>query len=201
MTKDEEIRLKAFEEKCVELEGQGFIRKNLMVSALKANFGSLVVMLPIIILFVLLFFVVNHGRNEYGFINLLICYVVFIVLIVIHELIHGICWAICNEKHWKSIDFGFNVKALAPYCTCSETLTKKQYIVGAVMPTLILGFLPAILSVIIGNVSMLIVSVFMIIGGGGDFLMIINILKFKPEAKEIIYYDHPTEIGTVAFYK
>ena len=40
----------------------------------------------------------------------------------------------------------------------------------------------------------------MIIGGDGDFTIILKALRDHP-GKEALYYDHPTELGVVVFEK
>lgn len=203
LSKGEQKRLAIFESKADELQSQGYKMQKLIISPFKANVFSFLITLPFV--FVEFFLFLANMKNEFTADSLLsgliLGYILFIISIFLHELTHGITWAIYCKQHWKSISFGFNVAALAPYCSCSETLTKSQYIIGALMPTLLLGFLIGIVSICTGSFALLMSSAFCIIGGGGDFLMIINILKFKTDAKEILYYDHPTEIGTIVFYK
>lgn len=62
-----------------------------------------------------------------------------LMLTVVHELIHGITWGIFAEKHFQSINFGVIWKMLTLYCHCSVPLKKWQYVLGAAMPTLVLG--------------------------------------------------------------
>ena len=39
----------------------------------------------------------------------------------------------------------------------------------------------------------------MILGAGGDMIIVKNILAYKTEAKDILYMDHPTQAGGVIF--
>ena len=43
-------------------------------------------------------------------------------LIIVHELIHGITWAIFAKNHFHAIDFGIVWSTLSPYCTCFKPL-------------------------------------------------------------------------------
>lgn len=207
LTEKEKKRLEIFEAKAKELEEQGYTMKKLMISPFAANVGSLLTTLPFVILYTAIYFLVNGFsamkifNDSYNtLVRLLLVYVIWIALIVVHEGIHGFTWRLCT-KDKSSISFGFNKAALAPYCTCSRPLTKSQYIIGALMPTLILGFLLGAVTIVSGNGLLFFVACLMFIGGGGDFLMVLNMLKTKVPSKDVLYYDHPTEIGSVVFYR
>ena len=68
------------------------------------------------------------------------------------------------------------------------------------MPGVILGIIPSIISVFTGNVLFLVFGVLSILGAGGDFLIILVILKHKIN-KDAVYLDHPTQLGLVCFEK
>ena len=168
----------------------------------EANLLAILTTLPFILIFGILFFVVNRGvAIELSLGVELIAFASFITLVVIHELIHGFTWGLFAKNHFKAISFGVVWKSLNPYCTCSDPLTRTQYIIGSFMPTLILGFGLAIIATILGNFAMWCVSAFMILGGGGDFLIILKILKYKTQSKDVMYLDHPYKIGLVVFEK
>jgi hypothetical protein len=118
--------------------------------------------------------------------------VMFLVGIVIHELIHGLTFAIFAKNGFKSIKFGVLWKMLTPYCHCSEPLKRNHYIVGLMMPTLLLGIIPAILSIIIGSTILLIFGILLISGGAGDLLLILSLRK---EQKDILVEDDPSAVG------
>ena len=105
-----------------------------------------------------------------------------IILIVVHELIHGITWAVFAKNHFRSIDFGVIWKMITPYCTCSEPLKKWQYITGGAMPTLILGGGLTAVAAACSSFPLLFLAVIMIFGGGGDIFIILKMLMFAPEA-------------------
>ena len=123
----------------------------------------------------------------------------FLFLIIAHELIHGITWSIFTPNHMKDIEFGVIWSAVTPYCTCGQPLSKKQFIIGAAMPTLILGFGLGIVSIMTGQLMMFLLAEAPILGGGGDFPIIIKLLRFNSDRKEQLYYDHPYECGLVVF--
>ena len=67
------------------------------------------------------------------------------------------------------------------------------------MPFAVLGIIPMIVSIIIGNPSILFMSIVMAGSAAGDIMIIQSVLSYKSSAKEIVYMDHPTEAGCVVF--
>ena len=202
LTKAEQLRKERFKAQKAELEAQGYRTEDLTIGLVYANVMAIVLGLPVVIILGICFFLrlnyapVNGETGLYGF--LLFC-VVFVILIFVHELIHGIFWSISAKNRWKSISFGFIAKYLTPYCTCSEPLGKIQYIIGAVMPTIILGIFPALAAIATGSVFLFVIGAVMIFAGGGDLTIILKLLRHKSGGKDTIYIDHPYQAGLVAF--
>ena len=67
------------------------------------------------------------------------------------------------------------------------------------MPTLILGILPAVFAILAGSLPLFLFSELMILGGGGDLLIIGKLLLYRSRGKEVLYYDHPYACGLTAF--
>ena len=153
LSKGEEKRKKLYEEKKKELIEQGYEEKDLTISVVYANIMALVLGLPIIIFLFIIFIYQNQsGVYRFSFKEPILFLVVFAILIVLHELIHGITWSIFAKNHLKSIEFGLIISSLTPYCCCKDMLTKSQYIVGGIMPTVVLGIIPALISIFTGSV-------------------------------------------------
>ena len=76
-----------------------------------------------------------------------------------------------------------------------------QYILGGLMPTLILGFGLTAVSCLFHSLFWLIISELLILGGGGDFIIALKILLHRSKGKDTLYYDHPYECGVVVFEK
>ena len=202
LSKAEEKRKKLYEEKKKELIAQGYEEKDLTISVLKANVMAFVLGLPIIILLLILFIYKNQsGIYTFSIYGPVVFLVIFAVLVVVHELIHGLFWAIYAKDHLKSIEFGFMVSSFTPYCCCKDMLTKYQYIVGGIMPTVILGIIPAIIAIFTGSVFWFIMGELMILAGGGDLTILLKLLRYKSNKKEILYMDHPYECGLIVFEK
>ena len=122
--------------------------------------------------------------------------VAMIVGIVIHELIHGLTWACFAPSGWRSISFGVMWKMLTPYCHCNEPMRPRPYIMGALMPLIVLGIVPAIACLLSGSLFMLIWSIFFIAAAAGDIWMAWLLTK---ESADCTVLDHPSEAGFYVF--
>ena len=213
LTKKEQKRLEIINQKKEKLEAEGYEYSEKLFSALFVNIVSVLVMLPYAALMAGLFVFVNLSdespiesfrlRNFFPSSSAFcLAYIGgVIVMMIIHELIHGICYANSSSGGWKSVEFGFNTSAFAPYCVCLEPLTKKAYILTMLMPTVILGFIPCILGSVIGNSFIFLLGLTLVFGGGGDFLMTYNLLKVKTKGLDAMFIDHPTEVGSMIFMR
>ncbi len=200
LSKAEARRKQALEVLESQMKEQGYQIKELKISALRANVVAMVISAPFWLAF-LVPFVILHGNPFAQDYNALLFVLAMIAGIVIHELIHGLTFAIFTEKAWKSIEFGIIWEYMTPYCTCSEPMKKGPMIVAAIMPTIVLGFLPAVLGIITGKWVIMFFAIILIMGGGGDMMIILNILKYRSKGKEVLFLDHPYEIGTIVFEK
>ncbi len=202
LTKDEQARKSEFENLKSSLEEQGYKSDDLTIGILYANIMAFALGIPIIILLGIVFLNKNHSVGGYfETLNVFKFLAIMIVLIVVHELIHGVFWSMFAKKHWKAVSFGFIMKYLTPYCTCKEPLKKYEYIIGALMPTIILGIIPSLISIFNGSAMLFSLGAIMILGGGGDLTIIIKLLCYHSNKENTIFIDHPYKLGLVAFVK
>lgn len=200
LTKAEARRKEALEKLSEQMQAQGYKTVELKIGVLEANMLALVIAAPFM-LAAIIPYVLLHGNPLAQDYSQGLFIVSMLVGIVVHELIHGLTWSFFAEEGWKSIEFGVIWQYLTPYCTCSTPMKKRPMILAAIMPTIVLGFLPAVLGLILGQALPLLLGVVMIAGGGGDMMIILNILKYRTEAKEVLFLDHPYEVGTFVFEK
>ena len=206
LSKAEQKRKEQFDIKVEELAKEGYEKSDLTIGVVKANILAVIIAIPVIILMVVIYLAVNPPQSMLGGrLNLafapLIIFPSFILLTVLHELIHGATWAIFAKEHFKSISFGVIWAMLTPYCTCNELLKKWQYIIGAIMPTIFVGFLPAVFAILYHNPTLLFISMIMVAGGGCDAIIAAKLLMYRPKSIECMYMDHPYECGMVVFEK
>ncbi|MBR5973751.1 MAG: DUF3267 domain-containing protein [Clostridiales bacterium] len=192
-----------YEELVAEMDQKGMEARLEKISIVTANvFGVLVFFIVGAISFALFYLI--HGREALGnymgvegSAKLLLFVVVYAVTIFVHEFIHGFFWHFPCEGKWKSIDFGFNPKCITPYCHCREALNLKQYLWGALAPTVFLGIVPIIVGLVIADAFVLLIGVVGVVGGCGDLMVIWTLRKHK----DCMLFDHPYEVGYAYFVK
>ena len=163
----------------------------------KANVFAIVIMVVSAVVLLVPFFLIWHGRKDIvelfaGPTEWFIVLPVIVVGIVVHELIHGLTWACYAKRGWKSISFGVMWKMLTPYCHCDEPLSIPGYMMGAMMPCIVLGIIPSIVALFIGSLPLLVWGIFFISAAAGDIWM--TWLLTKEDPKNMVL-DHPTEAG------
>jgi hypothetical protein len=70
-------------------------------------------------------------------------------------------------------------KLCTPYCICLEKIKVKHFRIAAIMPMIILGIIPTIVFLFIGNIFLFIYSMIFIAGGAVDMLFILKTVKEK----------------------
>jgi len=122
--------------------------------------------------------------------------IVLVVGIIVHELIHGLTWGLYAKSKFKSISFGVMWKMLTPYCHCSEPLKVPHYAIGALMPLITLGLIPAVVAICIKSLFWLNMSIIFIAAAAGDIMIVWNLRK---EKRNNMILDHPTEAGYLVY--
>lgn len=116
--------------------------------------------------------------------------------IVLHEVIHGLTWALFVNKRLRAIKFGVMWRYLTPYCHCKGYLRVKHYIAGAIMPAIILGVIPTLWAFITGNVMLFFLGIYFIVAASGDFLVI---YLLRNEHSNSYVRDHETQPGCIVY--
>ncbi len=190
-------------------ELENYKKEKLTIDLVWANKFGILLLIPIGLIFGLPFYLIwkpqldikqylNSVEPQEVGLGFLLIIGIMILGIVLHELIHGITWAKFAKKGFKSIKFGVVRKMLTPYCYCKEALNVRQYIIGAITPAIIMGIIPAVIAIVIGNLGLLIFGMFFTMAAGGDFL-IINLIR--KECSSDLVQDHPSEAGCYIYRK
>lgn len=205
LTPAEQKRKEQFALVCEEMERQGYRKTDLTIGVVKGNLLALIVMLPFAVLSGAVVLSCCSLRSMIESIttslDLLFLFLALLLLGAVHEGIHALTWAMFGKDYWKFIRFGVIWKALTPYCTCLRPVKRGQYILGAAMPTLVLGIGLTAAAALTGSFSVFILAIAMIFGGGGDFTIILKMLLHRQQGRDAVYYDHPYECGVVVFEK
>jgi len=209
LTKAEARRVENFAVLSERLQSEGYKVTKCDVSAAKVNIYTLVLFIPFGIVYWLLFRLtgtplINIEVIDY-FDNVAVLIAVAIgiyvvssaIMIVVHEALHGLTWALFCKNRFQSIQFGIIPRNLMAYCTCLEPLDFKAYLVGAMMPLVVLGFGVFAVSLITGSLYWFLFANFATLGAGGDMSIVLMLLGHR----QALLLDHPTEPGFYAFEK
>ncbi len=173
---------------------EGYTMEKKTISIKWANIWALVVMVVLwIVGFVLLKLL--WGDVVFGWDGLLFV-IAMVLAFVVHELIHGLTWMWVTRSGFKHLRFGVMVGAI--YCHIDVPMQKRGYVIGALMPLVILGIVPYVLSFVVNNFWLMTFGVALISGAMGD-VMIVWALRHEP--KDTLVYDHPTEAGCVVYHR
>lgn len=184
------------------MQQKGYKTKNIIINTQQAKPLCLLSMLPFMVFAFWMYYHVNGFDLDCLSLGFVVTWIVLILcLTILHELIHGITWGLFAKNHFHSIDFGIIWSSFSPYCTCSEPLKKWQYLLGTVMPTLVLGGGSAVAAVMTNQLLIFLLAEYMIASGGGDFLIILKSMLYRTDKQESVYCDHPYECGFVVFEK
>ncbi|MGM0216879.1 DUF3267 domain-containing protein [Enterococcus sp. AZ109] len=124
----------------------------------------------------------------------LVFLLIIVVSVIIHEFLHGLGWVLAGKLEWNQINYGFT--SMMPYCACKSPLKKKAYLIGAVLPLMILGLVSLLLLLVIPSTVTLLIALVNFTAAGGDLLIISKVSKEEKNAQII---DHPTKAGYVVF--
>ncbi len=205
LTQAEIKRSERFREKAEALEKEGYERTDLVVGIVKANVLSVLVMLPFVLV-IAVPYLMKHGMPGRPAVSTYLLFLGLFILLtmaemVVHEGIHGLVWGLLNKDGFSAIEFGLIREYMTPYCYCGSPLLRWQYILGSVMPTVVLGFLQGWIAVMTGSFLLFVLSLVLMLGGGGDFLITFLLLFYRKKKQLLILMDHPTELGSVLFEK
>jgi hypothetical protein len=187
------------------VEGITYSKKELSMTAADANVRALVFMLPILALYLPAYlllwpeqFSMQHIRElvqthrSLLLISPMVMMGVFILGAVVHELLHGLTWAVFCRNGLKSIKYGVYWKVLTPYCHCKEVLPLKQYAIGGLMPGLMMGLLPVLAGIATGHFLLFLFGLFFSLAAAGDLLIL---WMLRHQRSTDLVQDHPDKIG------
>lgn len=188
-----------FQKMKAQLLEKGYKEKDVTITSGKAMVLGVLYALPFVVIIGFLYRFLLMDRAHLTELGGLKFYAMFIVIIaisvVIHELLHGVGWAVSSGRGWDVVRF--NINAMMPSCACKAALEKKSYLLGVLAPFVILGT-GSVLFILIypGTVSLLTMMV-NFIAAGADLIIAFNVLKERGS----FIVDHPTEAGYISFYK
>lgn len=113
-------------------------------------------------------------------------FILMVIWLIIHEILHGIAFGLFKEVNKKNITFGMYLEKGVFYCMCKQNITKKVILTSLLFPFTIIGLITLIIGMIINNYELVFLSILNITGSIGDIIMTIYFLKCP---NDIIYLD------------
>ena len=176
-----------------EFPTESYVREEFKLDLNRTRLFCVIVLFIAGVIFGLPFFLLWHENLKMHIINIehellkrIINIVIFIIFVfagfIIHELIHGFFAAIFNKNGFKSIRFGIMLSKGIAYCVNAEILKTNKYIIGLLMPLIILGIIPSVLSIFTGYLYLFIFGLLFIIAASGDILLFLRIFKERYES-------------------
>jgi hypothetical protein len=139
----------------------------------------------------------NNKIEEYtmgmGKVNM----IAFIMIIPIAALIllpFILIWDYDTFKIGKDIFMDYFFFYLTPYCHCKEPLKVKHYKIEGAMPLIVMGIIPSIIGLIIGNGGILSFGIIFTLAAGGDIIALYMLRKLD---NNIYVSDHPKKMGFI----
>lgn len=196
--KEEQARFENFDRQKARLIAEGYKENIGVISIVKANIMAFVTAGPFAVLSLVIYMLVwREATLNMTLKNGIIFIVAMFASIVVHEMIHGITWSLFCKGKWKSIHFGIMMDSLTPYCHCKEPLKFGGYILGGLMPFLVLGVGVCTVGILMENFLVTFIGAFNILSAGGDTTIALMLLKYR----NAVIIDHPNECGFIAFTK
>ena len=176
-------------------EMEGYAAELRTIGMLKANVVALVVLGLFCLLGVAGMYAV-WGGISFGrpWSSMLFCIGIF-AGVAVHELIHGFTWMWATRSGFRHLRFGLLRGGV--YCHIDVPMSKRRYVVGALMPLLLLGVVPFLLSFAINSLWLMLFGAIFIGCAMGDVLIVWAIRKESPDT---LVYDHPSEPGCVVYH-
>lgn len=128
-------------------------------------------------------------------INYLIIFVLMIAWLGLHELLHGLAYYLTGTK-FKNISFGIALEKGVLYCLTKQETKKKNFIISALTPFIIIGVITYIIACIFELPLLYFLSIINMSGACADLAMVIYVLTIK---EEMTYteLDDPTSFAII----
>ena len=175
-------------------EIEGYVVEKKTISMLKANIVALLAMALLALLGLMVMYAIwggfPFGRPWTG----AVFFPAIVLGIVVHELIHGLTWMWVTRSGFHHLRFGTLPGGV--YCHIDVPMTKRKYVIGALMPLWLMSVVPFLLSFVMPSLWMMLFGVIFISAAMGD-VMIVWVIRHEPS--DTLIYDHPTEAGCLVY--
>ena len=176
-----------------EIEGYNIELRT--IGMLKANIVAIVMMALLGVLGLMAMYAIWGDFSMGNPWNGMLFIVGFWVGVAVHELIHGFTWMWATRSSFSHLRFGLLRGGV--YCHIDVPMSKRKYVVGALMPLMLLGVVPFLLSFATNSLWLMLFGAIFIGCAMGDVLIVWAIRKEPPDT---LVYDHPSEPGCIVYH-
>ncbi len=120
--------------------------------------------------------------------DIMILVAIYVVGLFVHEGLHALGAILFAGKRREDISFGANFKQMLLYCHVKTPMPNKSYRGLLLLPVIVTGFIPLVISVFFGNIFLTLAFSLLVSGGAGDIIMFRSLLKHD---KDTMIIDHP----------
>ncbi|OLN23570.1 hypothetical protein BTO30_03860 [Domibacillus antri] len=152
----------------------------------------LITVAAIIIGVLLMLFIHTESGFDLSFLGFFLWVVLYILLIVLHEIFHLIGFMIWGKCRWSDLVYGLNRELGIAYAGTKKVLENRAMKKALLLPFWITGMLPFVIGIWMNSAVLMIVSAFLIGGAAGDFSMYKQLRKVKKDAFIIDDLNEPT---------
>ncbi len=128
-----------------------------------------------IILFIPAFFIISLLKL-WNYIDIYFL-VIYFLWMFLHEVFHGIGFAINKNINCKNIVYGACLEKGILYCMCKQKISKRDIMISLIFPFIFIGVITFFIGIIFNNQLLILLSLFNIIGSIGDLVMFFSFLK------------------------
>lgn len=165
------------------------------ISMLKANIVALIVMAAAGLLGLVVMYAIWGGISVGRPWSAPLFLVFIVVGIVVHELIHGFTWMYVTRSGFRHLRFGMLPGGV--YCHIDVPMSKRKYVIGALMPLWLMSVVPFLLSFVTHSLWLMLFGAIFISAAMGDVMIVWAIRK---EPHDTLVYDHPSEPGCLVYH-
>ena len=138
-------------------------------------------------------FLINSINYTFGVERLFLTFILIIVYLILHEILHSIGYYIYGAKY-KNIVYGIELEKGIFYCLCKQNVNKRNIMNSLMFPLFYIGIVTYIISFFLNSSYLLILSIFNISGCVGDIFMFIFFVKLNKNI-EFSEFDNTTSFA------
>ena len=143
-----------------------------------------IILTIVLVIIVMVLNATIHQRlsADFNFSDFFNLFMVYIVLIVMHEAFHLIGFMLFGRVPYKDLDYGVNIKLGVAYATTKKPLTNAAMKKALLLPFWMTGVLPTIIGLSLDNFLICFVGALLMAGAVGDFYMYKELKKYPNNA-------------------